>query len=187
MRLSKWGYHADFIVYPCLIAACATGTLWHPPAHGIGQSIAALGVGLMGWTAIEYGLHRWVLHRVQPFSRLHRMHHAHPGALIGTPTWLSAPLFLVLGVLVGSQASAPVAGGLTTGLMLGYLAYAWVHHSVHHRRARPGSWLYHAKLRHARHHRAGASSDFGVSSGVWDAILQSTSSPSPQSSEARCL
>ncbi len=180
MRLSNWGYQADFFVYPVLIAVCATVTLWHAPLRAVEPSLAALGAGLIAWTALEYALHRWLLHRVPPFSRLHALHHAHPSALIGTPTWLSAPLFLALWAALALEASTFVAGGLATGLMIGYLAYAAVHDAVHHRRARPGSWLYHAKLRHARHHRAEADSEFGVSSGIWDAVLRTTSRPSHQ-------
>lgn len=181
MRLTNWGYHADFVVYPVLIAACAAATFWRAPARAVGQSMAAVAIGLIAWTALEYALHRWLLHRVPPFNRLHAMHHAHPGALIGTPAWLSAPLFLALWAALALAAPPPVAGGLATGLMIGYLVYAAVHDAVHHRRARPGSWLYHAKLRHARHHRAGSGSEFGVSSGVWDALLRTTSNPSSQS------
>jgi len=180
MRLSNWGYQADFFVYPVLIAVCATVTLWQAPLRAVEPSLAALGAGLIAWTALEYALHRWLLHRVPPFSRLHALHHAHPSALIGTPTWLSAPLFLALWAALALEASTFVAGGIATGLMIGYLAYAAVHDAVHHRRARPGSWLYHAKLRHARHHRAEADSEFGVSSGIWDAVLRTTSRPSHQ-------
>lgn len=178
MRLSNRGYHADFFVYPALIVTCATVTLWHAPLQAVEPAIAAVGAGLIAWTALEYALHRWLLHSVPPFNRLHALHHAHPAALIGTPTWLSAPLFLALWAALALEASAFVAGGLATGLMIGYLAYAAVHDAVHHRRARPGSWLHRAKLRHARHHRAEASSEFGVSSGLWDAILRTNSAPS---------
>lgn len=181
MRLSNWGYHADFYVYPALIVACAMMTLWHAPARAVELSIAAVGVGLIAWTALEYALHRWLLHRVPPFSRLHALHHAHPSALIGTPTWLSAPLFLALWAVLTLGEGMFVAGGLTTGLMIGYLVYVALHDAVHHRRARPGSWLYRAKLRHARHLRPESSTEFGVSSGLWDALLHTTSSPSPQS------
>jgi sterol desaturase/sphingolipid hydroxylase (fatty acid hydroxylase superfamily) len=171
MHLSKWGYQADFFVYPGVIVVSALWALWHAPAPAVERWFAALGLGLLAWTALEYAMHRWLFHHVPPFSRLHGLHHAHPGALIGTPTWLSAPLFLGLWAALAQQASAPTAAGLATGLMLGYLGYAFVHDAVHHRRARPGSWLHRAKLRHARHHRAGSTTDFGVSTGVWDAIL----------------
>lgn len=177
MRLSNWGYRADFFVYPVLIAGAALWSLRHAAPLAAGHWIGAVGLGLLAWTAIEYALHRWVLHRVPPFSRLHRLHHEHPGALIGTPTWVSAPLFLGLWWVLAHEAPAHVAGGLATGLMLGYLAYACVHDAVHHRRARPGSWLHRAKLRHARHHSAGSGTDFGVSIGLWDAILGTSSTP----------
>lgn len=181
MRLSKLGYHADFFVYPVLIAASTLWSLWHAPTQVTERWFEALGLGLLAWTPIEYALHRWLLHRVPPFNRLHGMHHAHPGALIGTPTWLSASLFLALWAALAREASASVAGGLATGLMSGYLAYAFVHDAVHHRRARAGSWLYRAKRRHARHHRAGSNCDFGVSTGVWDAVLRTTARQSRQS------
>lgn len=170
MRLSTWGYRADFFVYPALIVACATVTLWHAPQRAVEASIAAGGVGLITWTALEYALHRWLLHRVPPFSRLHALHHAHPAVMIGTPTWLSAPLFLALWAALAAESPHAVAGGLSAGLMLGYLAYTALHDALHHRQARPGSWLHRAKLRHARHHRAGARTNFGVSTGLWDRI-----------------
>lgn len=179
MRLSHWGYHADFVVYPLLILACTTITLHHAPAGGLELWLASVALGWVVWTALEYFLHRWVLHRVPPFERLHAQHHAHPAALIGTPTWFSAPLFLALWAAAAWQAPLLVAGGLSVGLMSGYLAYAAVHDAEHHRRARPGSWLYRAKLRHARHHRAGACAEYGVSHGVWDALLH-TSGRSPR-------
>lgn len=185
MRLSKWAYHADFFVYPVLIAGAAVSSLWHAAPRVAQQWFGAVVLGVLGWTAIEYALHRWLLHRVPPFRRLHGSHHEHPGALIGTPTWLSASLFLGAWAALAHEASAPMAGGLATGLMLGYLAYAFIHDAVHHRRARPGSWLYRAKLRHARHHRAGSSTDFGVSTGVWDAVFHTSSNAAADAPAAR--
>ncbi len=179
MRLSNWGYRADFYVYPVLIAASTSATLWHGSWRSAGQAMAAGVIGIFVWTALEYALHRWVLHRVQPFKRLHAMHHAHPGALIGTPAWLSAPLFLAMWAALGRGASPALAGGFITGMMVGYLAYAALHDAVHHRRARPGTWLYHAKLRHACHHRDASHSEYGVSCGLWDAVLHTSSHPSP--------
>jgi hypothetical protein len=175
MHLSKWSYLADFVVYPVWIVAGVAWQLSHLPAHSVGPWCTAVGLGWLAWTVIEYLLHRWVLHHVPPFNRLHLQHHAHPGAWIGTPTWLSAALFVALWAVLDREASALAAGGLATGLMIGYLAYTWVHHAVHHHIAHPGSWLFAAKLRHARHHRAGARSDYGVTSGVWDAVLRTAS------------
>lgn len=174
MRLSKWGYNADFVVYPLLIGAVALRSFRPAGPAGAQAGLAAAGIGLLAWTALEYVLHRWVLHRVPPFRRLHAQHHEHQGALIGTPTWLSAPLFLALWAVLARVAPAAAAGGMAAGLMTGYLAYAFIHDAVHHRAARPGSWLFRAKLRHALHHSPGASCNFGVSSGVWDKVLGTT-------------
>ena len=171
MRLSKWGYHADFVVYPVLIGYLALRSLWHATPQAEETWLAATAAGLLGWTALEYAIHRWLLHHVPPFRRLHALHHERPAALIGTPTWLSALLFLLLWEVAVHEFPIAAVDGIGVGMMAGYLAYAFVHDAVHHRRARPGSWLYYAKLRHARHHRPLATGDFGVSTGVWDWAL----------------
>ena len=171
MHLSKWAYRADFVVYPALIAAAGLHAFWHATLLAGEYGLAAVCAGVLAWTALEYALHRWVLHRVPPFRKLHALHHQHPGALIGTPTWLSASLFIGLWAAVAHVISASMAGGLAAGLMTGYLVYVFVHDAVHHRAARPGSWLYRAKVRHALHHRPGVNCNFGVSSGRWDAIF----------------
>lgn len=170
MQLSKWSYRADFVFYPLLVGAAGAQAMAHASRTQIEAGIAAAFAGAFAWTAIEYALHRWLLHRVQPFKRMHDAHHANPGAFIGTPTWLSAALFLGVWAALAAGLPRPVAAGLSAGLMLGYLAYTAVHDAVHHRRARPGSWLQRAKLRHALHHRPGSRSNFGVSTGLWDRV-----------------
>jgi sterol desaturase/sphingolipid hydroxylase (fatty acid hydroxylase superfamily) len=171
MRLSKWSYYADFAVYPLLIVAACAASLWRASFLSDGLWLLALVAGWMTWTVLEYVLHRWVLHGIAPFRDLHTQHHAHPSALIGTPTWLSASLFIGLWALVAHLAPRSVAGGLAAGLMIGYLVYTLIHDAVHHRLAQPGSWLFRAKLRHAQHHRPGARIHYGVSSQAWDKVF----------------
>jgi sterol desaturase/sphingolipid hydroxylase (fatty acid hydroxylase superfamily) len=127
---------------------------------------------------MEYVAHRFVLHRVPPFTRLHARHHAAPTALIGTPTWASVAI-LAIGVFLPLwwEAGVNLASGFSAGLILGYLWYVSVHHAVHRWRARQGSYLYRAKLRHAMHHRARPSCNFGVTSGLWDFVLGSRGIP----------
>ncbi|HEX6016710.1 MAG TPA: sterol desaturase family protein [Burkholderiaceae bacterium] len=172
MRMSGWGCRADRVVYPLLLAAAGLASLWRTSTwqaeEWLGWSLAGVGV----WTLLEYVLHRWVLHRVPPFKRLHEAHHAHPGELIGTPTWISAPLFVLAWSILAHELSRPIAGGAAVGLMLGYLAYSLLHDAAHHRRAAPGSRLARVKQRHARHHRPGANGDFGVSTGLWDRVFR---------------
>lgn len=170
MRLSKAGYYADFVVYPSLLVV-----LGLPALHGasvVRHWSLAFVAGLAGWSLVEFVVHRYILHHVPPFRQLHALHHADPTALIGTPTWLS---FALIGAVVFAplwlEAGIDLASGATAGLVVGYLWYVSVHHAVHRWRARPGSYLFKAKVRHAWHHRTGASCNFGVTTGWWDVVL----------------
>lgn len=171
MHMNKWSYRADFVVYPVLASVALTLAFAHATrASGAGR-FAALLAGAVLWTLIEYLLHRWVLHHWQPFKRLHDAHHAHPSEFIGTPSWVSAGLFLALWAALAATLPHSTAAALSAGLMLGYLVYAVVHDLLHHRRVRHGSWLHRAKVRHALHHSPGAHTDFGVTTAVWDVIF----------------
>lgn len=173
MRLTKCSYYADFALYPALVAALSLHTLWRAPSNLAAQWVLAMLGGVLTWTLLEYLLHRVVLHHIQPFKRLHELHHARPLDLIGTPSWVSVTLFFAVWLTLGHETQPGVAGGMTAGLMLGYLGYVLVHWAVHSLRARPGSWLFHAKVRHALHHHAQVPCNFGVSTGAWDAVFGS--------------
>jgi sterol desaturase/sphingolipid hydroxylase (fatty acid hydroxylase superfamily) len=171
MRLSKWSYYADFALYPVWIAALATRALWHASLAAAGLALGVFALGLVAWSGLEYALHRWVLHRIEPFRRLHEQHHAHPADFIGTPVWFSAALFLIAWQALARWEPGFLAAGLAAGLMTGYLAYSSVHAAVHHRRVRSGSWLHRAKLRHARHHQAESRCNYAVSCSFWDRVF----------------
>ncbi|MGE5089462.1 MAG: sterol desaturase family protein [Candidatus Levyibacteriota bacterium] len=177
MRLSRVGYFADFVVYPALLAALSWQALRHARPLQREDWLLAFAAGLGLWTLLEYALHRYVLHHAPPFRRLHALHHAHPAALIGTPSWLSVALIggLVFLPLL-RELPADLANGATAGVMLGYLWYVGVHHATHHRRARPGSYLYRAKQRHALHHHAARGCNFGVTTVLWDIVFGSARS-----------
>jgi len=171
MQMNKWSYRADFAVYPLLIASALALALQPPRTGEPAHCLAALAAGWLAWTGIEYALHRWVLHRVPPFRRWHAAHHASPAAYIGTPTWLSAALFLAAWAGLTLALPRAAAAGVAAGAMIGYLVYAAIHDAVHHRRAAAGSWLHRAKLRHALHHRAGVHGPYGVSTLAWDHLF----------------
>ena len=173
MRLTKWGYYADFVLYPALVVALSLHALWRKPSTLAGDwTLAVLG-GIVTWTFLEYLLHRVVLHHIPPFKGLHNLHHARPLDLIGTPSWISAALFFGLWLVLAHEIQPYLAGGVTAGLMLGYLGYVFMHHAVHKLQSRPGSWLFDAKVRHALHHHSPAPCNFGVSTGFWDTVFGS--------------
>jgi Fatty acid hydroxylase superfamily len=191
---SPWAYRADFILYGSACVALAAALLLAAP-RAQAPGLAALAVaGLAGWSLIEYLLHRFVLHGLRPFSHWHAEHHRRPGALICTPTLLSASLIILL-VFVPSLLLSDwwLASALTFGLLSGYLIYAVTHHALHHgphhdshhdsrQAGMSGStrntWLQRRRHWHALHHgsihhlqrRPG---HYGVTTTFWDQLLGS--------------
>jgi cyclopropane-fatty-acyl-phospholipid synthase len=161
-------YRADFVFYALVIALLAGALILAAPG---GNSIASLGLvvaGLLGWTALEYGIHRYILHGVQPFKRWHADHHHRPAAFICAPTVLTAGTLALL-----LFAPAWWAGGvwhacaLTLGVLMGYLAYAITHHATHHWRTE-NAWLRRRQRWHFLHHAGKEPCCYGVTSGFWD-------------------
>jgi sterol desaturase/sphingolipid hydroxylase (fatty acid hydroxylase superfamily) len=174
MLLSKAAYYADFVVYPLLLLSLGAVLVWAGTPQMYVVWIVACFIGIVGYSLLEYGLHRVVLHHIPPFRRMHDLHHANPTAMVGTPTWLSVAL-IVGSVLLPLwwQFGVTVACGLTFGLILGYLWYVLLHHAVHRWPSREGSYLHWAKRRHNQHHGSRQPCNFGVTNPWWDQIFGS--------------
>jgi len=170
--MSKLGYFSEFILFPLLLIAAALlafrSAAWPQPI----MWVAVYGIGLAGWTLIEYLLHRVLFHHAPILSRIHELHHDSPQELIGTPAWISALVGLLL-VAVPLCAVLGFDSGIaaTAGLVTGYLWYVFVHYATHHLRPRRNSYLYRARLRHARHHHLSHSGNFGVTTSAWDHVF----------------
>lgn len=168
-------YRADFVLQGAVVALLASLLLWRSP-HGMALALlASVALGGFAWTLIEYGLHRFVLHGVQPFRRWHGAHHGRPTALIGLPIPASAALFVLLVFVPAWWATNGwLATGLTLGVLIGYLAYTVVHHATHHAALGRGAWLQRRRRWHALHHRhVERAVCFGVTSGFWDHLFGS--------------
>jgi sterol desaturase/sphingolipid hydroxylase (fatty acid hydroxylase superfamily) len=165
-------YRADFIAYAAAVAALAAWLALRAPAGLVRPLLGFALAGVAIWSVLEYALHRFVLHGLQPFARWHGEHHRRPAALIGTPTLVSAPLFGLLVALPSVWLLGPWRGAaLTLGVLAGYLAYASAHHALHHwRLSHP--WWQRRKFAHARHHHLLQPCCFGVTSGFWDGVFR---------------
>jgi sterol desaturase/sphingolipid hydroxylase (fatty acid hydroxylase superfamily) len=164
----RHAYVADFVFYGSVVAVLSAALLLGVPRGQALQTGTVVVLGVVAWTLLEYALHRWVLHKLPPFSRWHAQHHARPRALICAPTLLSAALiagliFLPALLLAGLWPAV----ALTLGVLVGYLAYAVAHHTIHHGQG-GGAWLRQRRRRHAQHHHLAAPRCFGVSTGLWD-------------------
>jgi sterol desaturase/sphingolipid hydroxylase (fatty acid hydroxylase superfamily) len=172
MKMSKLGYFSEFLLFPplLLIATVLAFRSSIPPQPVIWAIV--FGASFVSWTLIEYFLHRVFFHHAPIISHIHERHHLSPQDLIGTPAWASA----LLGLIAVASPSWTALGfdlgtAVTAGLVTGYLWYVFVHYATHHWRPRRDSYLYRARLRHARHHHLSHNGNFGVTTGVWDRIF----------------
>ena len=171
---SKTAYRVDFALYCAIVVALAIFLMVNGPREQRVEITAFALAGLISWTAIEYALHRFVLHGLQPFRRWHEEHHRRPMALIFTPTILSAALIVIL-IFIPALLVAGLwcAFALTLGVLTGYLSYTITHHAVHHWRA-DSAWLKKRKRWHAlHHHRIEQSGYYGVTSSFLDHVFGS--------------
>jgi sterol desaturase/sphingolipid hydroxylase (fatty acid hydroxylase superfamily) len=171
---SRRAYHADFALYGSAVLALAVLVAAVAPRGQWATTAALTLTGLIGWSAIEYALHRFVLHGLQPFRGWHEAHHDRPTALICAPTILSATLiFGWVFVPAWLVSDLGRACALTLGVVTGYLAYAITHHATHHWRGQ-SAWLRRRKRWHALHHHDKASRRcYGVTSSIWDHVFAS--------------
>jgi len=169
---SKIAYFADSAVYLAAILLLSIFLIrFAPPQAGTETAISVV-AGLLGWSLIEYAMHRLVFHGIQPFQRLHAEHHRRPQALIATPTVLSVILIVVFVWLPATLLVGVWSGcGVTLGVTTGYFAYGVIHHAVHHWRSRSARMRQRKRL-HAIHHRF-PHCNYGVTISLWDYLFRS--------------
>ena len=163
------------VIVACLYSALVTKAL--PVVSVAGLFVA----GTLGWTLVEYVLHRWFFHLppgTHPARRYilfiaHGYHHEFPndpGRLVAPPI-LSFPIAIVLFVVYTT-----VFGiwwqPLFAGTVFGYLGYDWMHYYTHHGRP-TNPWLKAMRKFHLEQHFKDHESRFGLSSPLWDLVLGS--------------
>jgi len=135
--------------------------------------------GTLGWTLVEYILHRWLFHlppaRIRIFKELqyvlHGYHHDFPddpGRLVAPPA-LSWPLAVVVSstyVLLFGTWWTPIFAGT----VFGYIGYDWMHYYTHHAKPKNRFGRFMRQF-HFEHHFGTAHSQFGLSSPLWDFFL----------------
>ncbi len=174
VRMSWVAFHLDYVVFPPVILACLAVSARNLDALHVSLLYA---LGLFVWTFAEYVLHRYALHKWPYFAAFHEAHHDEPRAMVAAPTLFSVAFFFVLFYapawffLGQANALAWFAGFLT-----GYVAFAAVHHMVHHAE-RHGKLLRYFKRLHAIHHHGDTGKNFGVTTHLWDVVF-GTYSPS---------
>ena len=170
MRIGRFLYFGDFVVIPIAVLWLGAAAYMAGGVVAIPEWGASLLFGAALWTLVEYLVHRYAYHHAPVLTPLHDAHHKEPLAFVGVPSFLSSGLILAVCYLPLHGVAPVFAGGFTSGMMLGYAAYMFVHHATHHLNIQPGDRLYEARLRHMTHHyREGV--NYGVSTGFWDRVF----------------
>jgi len=149
-------------------------------------SLGFFAVGAATWTALEYWVHRYVLHGRFPdgpgafrhllhryFDHLHMEHHKRPwdGNHISGTTRDTLPFVFVL-ALLSYLAPFHTLPLFVAGIMQAYIVEEWIHHSVHFCQFR-GRYFRYIKRHHLYHHSPkGSKVGYGLTSGLWDVVWQ---------------
>ncbi len=156
----------DVLVGAALVWAGLDHTGSHP-----GMALLAFGTGLLLFSWVEYGFHRWLMHGQVPLlGPGHRKHHENPSGHDSMPFFLPP---MILAVLVGLFALLMPAGDallLAGGLACGYAAYGLSHALIHVRRFRHPVGRRWAAIHHVHHYHPHA--NFGVTTPLWDILLR---------------
>jgi cyclopropane-fatty-acyl-phospholipid synthase len=142
--------------------------------------------GIVVWTAMEYLIHRYVLHGrfadgpgiVQHFLHvrfdpLHWEHHERPwdGEHINGRIHDTLPFSIAL---IALAALLPVwsAPALVAGILQSYVVEEWVHHSVHFYHF-DNPYFRYIKRHHLYHHSPkGGDVGYGLTNGFWDIVFR---------------
>lgn len=174
---SKAAYRFDLGFFGGASAGLAALLVLIGPPEKLPEIIACAALGLASWTLIEYGLHRFVLHGLRPFSSWHTEHHMRPAARIYSPTLVSVTLIAALVYLPAWLICGPwPACAGTFGIVAGDFGYAITHHAIHHWGAE-GGWIRGRKRWHGLHHARrldllGRPGYYGVTTSFWDHLFR---------------
>ncbi len=148
------------------------------------SALAFFALGGAVWTAVEYWVHRYVLHGRFPdgpglfqrfchrsFDHLHIEHHRRPwdGNHVNGTIKDTLPLVALLAALsyLFPFHSAPM---LIAGVLQAYVLEEWIHHSVHFCNFR-GRYFQYIRRHHLYHHSPrGSNVGFGLTNGFWDVV-----------------
>lgn len=167
---SKVNYWSTYLVDFSLLAYFLA---WDIARTSLGGGmIATLWLaGAFSWTLSEYAFHRWVYHLGFAITREgHEKHHEDPTAYLAMPWFVTPLLFIPPQAIISGWLGAPGFSSFLSGWFGGFIAYSFMHHSLHHYKLRY-AWFRHLQSEHRIHH-ALPETNFGVTMRFWDKVFR---------------
>ena len=169
IKFMRIGYWVDFFIYPLTALLLFIASLiWLKVP--ILSAILLLFIGFCIWGIAEYFTHRYLFHHAPLFKTGHGEHHKRPKLHIGTPFFVTLPVYFLISWLIALSLGYGVTAVLLAGFIMGYFGYLLCHHIVHNSKILPGTFLYRYKKFHDVHHYK-QNVNFGVSWQFWDKIF----------------
>lgn len=127
--------------------------------------------GLFVFSFIEYFFHRWLFHEwVEVMIRGHQAHHDNPLGYDALPFFVPSLVYLAIAVLLQLIMPLGYACLLASSVALGYITYGLTHYALHHFRFK--NIVAKKLLAHHQIHHHHPETNFGVTSPLWDILLQ---------------
>ncbi len=179
--IDRWFARAHPALPLILYGPISIAALWYSLSSiSVVRALIAAACGWLGFSLLEYVLHRFVFHRNfpdTPSGRLeefltHGYHHVYPEDpdRLVLPPMESIPIAVIVAALQVALLGRGTGLAVFAGTALGYIAYDEIHYLLHHYRPRTavGMWL---RRYHLLHHHAPEVARFGVSSPLWDFVF----------------
>lgn len=178
-NLSKVPFYVPLIVYIPVIGYMIWMALAEEKME-ILHFAAALALGILVWSIVEYVLHRFVFHfhPEAPWAKrihfiFHGVHHDYPNDLkrLVMPPSASIPLATLFFLLFKALLTAYYLYAFFAGFIAGYLIYDMTHYALHHYNFKNEFWKK-LKKHHMLHHYSDETKGYGVSSALWDDVFR---------------
>jgi 4-hydroxysphinganine ceramide fatty acyl 2-hydroxylase len=184
MTLKEWLVRfRSFWMFPFIAILLLYATFSAEPRRRYGDLLWLFPLGVLIWTLLEYGLHRFIFHiqvaiRNQRIRDLinasHLGHHAaprDPTKLLVHPSYGMVISAVLLGIIYLVAGSLSAAAGVLSGVWAGFLHYEAVHYRVHFNLSNSGLIVRRRRL-HFYHHFTNNKRCFGVTSPLWDYVFR---------------
>jgi len=154
-------------------AGVRTGTL------GAFGTAVVVTLGLLLFSLVEYGLHRWLFHgKPNSMRDGHNQHHLDPQGFGALPFFLPPLAMLALARVLALVVPVDAAMLLSGALAAGYAAYGLAHTVIHAARFRAPMARRWAANHHIHHYHP--DSNFGVTTPLWDILFATYRAPAQQ-------